>query len=371
MTGIGVWGYLGEYEAEKEDLLEGVRQVFESGQLILGESVGRFESAFARYCGVGHGIGVNSGTDALVVALQALGVGPGDEVVTVSNTAAPTVVAIRQTGAVPRFVDIDPRTYLMDTSQLEDAISPRTRCLLPVHLFGQCVDMHEVAKVARRNDLQVLEDCAQSHGARLEGRICGSFGGAAAFSFYPTKVLGAYGDAGIVVTDSEEVASKARRLRYYGMDAGRYFVVSSPGYNSRLDTVQAEILLRKLGRLERYIERRRELAARYDEILADTELVLPAAAPRSTHVYYLYVARHPRRDAIIEAMGELGVFLNVSYPWPCHIQDGLASPECPPGALPRTESAAKEIFSLPMYPSLTDEEQESVCDRLRQVLRSV
>jgi dTDP-3-amino-2,3,6-trideoxy-4-keto-D-glucose/dTDP-3-amino-3,4,6-trideoxy-alpha-D-glucose/dTDP-2,6-dideoxy-D-kanosamine transaminase len=368
MSRINVWGYLAEYEREKEDLLDGVRKVFESGHLILGDSVTRFEEAFARYCSVRHGVGVDNGTNALMLAMRALGIGAEDEVITVPNTAAPTVVAIRQIGARPRFVDIDPSTYLMDTSSLEEAVTARTRCILPVHLFGQCVDMEVILDVARRHRLFVLEDCAQSHGARYGDRVCGGLGDAAAFSFYPTKVLGAYGDAGIVITNDELVAERVRRLRYYGMAPGRYFVTETLGYNARLDTVQAEILLRRLRRLDQYIERRRELGARYAEQLEGTGLVLPSVCPKSTHVYYLYVVRHPQRDEIIEAMRERDIFLNVSYPWPCHLQGGFADLEYRTGDFPQSEAAAREIFSLPMYPSLSDSEQERVCMELRDVL---
>jgi aminotransferase EvaB len=371
MSRINVWGYLQEYQNEKKDLLEAVRRVFESGQLILGSSVPHFEETFARYCSAKHGIGVDNGTNALMLALRALGVRSGDEVITVSNTAAPTIVAVRQIGAIPRFVDIDPHTYLMDTNRLEEAVTERTRCILPVHLFGQCVDMESVLDVARRHSLVVLEDCAQSHGAQYKGRVCGSLADAAAFSFYPTKVLGAYGDAGIVLTNDDRVAEKVRRLHYYGMDANRYFVMETPGYNSRLDTIQAEILLCKLERLGQYIERRRMLAARYGEQLGDTNLVLPVISSTNTHVYYVYVVRHPRRDQIIEAMRGRNIFLNVSYPSPCHLQDGFADLEYRDGDFIHTENAAREIFSLPMYPSLSEVEQDRVCSVLRKVLSTV
>jgi aminotransferase EvaB len=366
---INVWGYLREYEQERDDILAAVDQVFRSGRLILGDSVRAFEAEFARYCGVAHGIGVDNGTNALVIALEALGIGRGDSVVTVANTAAPTIVAIESVGARPRFVDIDPRTYLMDLEQLEAAIDDTCRCILPVHLYGQCVDMDTILAVAERHGLRVLEDCAQAHGAELRGRRAGSFGHAAAFSFYPTKVLGAYGDGGMVVTNDEDLAEAARRLRYYGM-ADRYYVVQR-GHNARLDEVHAEILRRKLGRIDGYIARRQAIAARYREQLADTELVLPELGPDRTHVYYVYVVRHPRRDAIIEAMREHGVSLNISYPWPCHTMEGFAAFGYRAGDLPHTEAAANEIVSLPMYPSLTDAEQDRVCAALRHVLAKI
>ena len=366
---INVWGYLREYEAEREELLEAVDQVFRSGWLILGESVRRFEQEFAAYCGIEHGVGVGNGTDALVVALEALGVGAGDEVITVSNTAAPTIVAINTVGAHARFVDVDPETLLMDTSAIEAQLSERTRCILPVHLYGQCVDMAPVLELARARDIPVLEDCAQAHGATLRGARAGSFGDIAAFSFYPTKVLGAYGDGGLVGTSNEALAAACRRLRYYGMGE-RYYVLER-GHNTRLDELQAELLRRKLTRLDAYIERRQAIAARYLEQLGDTDLRLPIVGPERTHVYYVYVVRHPKREAIIAAMREHGVNLNISYPWPCHTMEGFAHFGYKEGDLPITEAGCSEVFSLPMYPSLSDAEQDRVCEALRAVLAKI
>ncbi|MEU5884580.1 DegT/DnrJ/EryC1/StrS family aminotransferase [Spirillospora sp. NPDC047279] len=362
-----VWDYLSEYENERDDVLDAVDTVFRSGRLVLAGSVRSFEEEFAAYHGLPHCVGVDNGTNAIKLGLQAAGVGPGDEVVTVSNTAAPTVVAIDGTGATPVFVDVAPDTYLMDLSQVEAAITPRTKCLLPVHLYGQCVDMDPLKALAERHGLVILEDCAQSHGAHRNGRIAGSMGDVAAFSFYPTKVLGAYGDGGATVTADDEIAANLRRLRYYGMEE-RYYVVQTPGHNSRLDEVQAEILRRKLRRLDGYIEARREVARRYAEGLGDTELVLPAIAPGNDHVYYVYVVRHPRRDAIIEALRGYDIELNISYPWPVHTMTGFAHLGYGKGSLPVTEQAAGEIFSLPMYSSLPADLQDKVIDAIRQVL---
>jgi dTDP-3-amino-2,3,6-trideoxy-4-keto-D-glucose/dTDP-3-amino-3,4,6-trideoxy-alpha-D-glucose/dTDP-2,6-dideoxy-D-kanosamine transaminase len=329
-----------------------------------------FEAEFAAYNGVRHCVGVDNGTNALKLGLQALGVGPGDEVITVSNTAAPTVVAIDSTGATPVFVDVLPENYLMNTDQVAAAITPRTRCLLPVHLYGQCVDMAPLERLAAKHDLVILEDVAQAHGAHHHGRIAGSMGNAAAFSFYPTKVLGAYGDGGATVTSDDTINKNLRRLRYYGMEQ-RYFVVQTPGHNSRLDEVQAEILRRKLGRLDQYIADRRAVAQRYLEGLGDTDLVLPAIAPGNDHVYYVYVVRHPRRDQIIEALKSYDIFLNISYPWPVHTQTGFSHLNYPKGSLPVTEALATEIFSLPMYPTLTPDTQDKVISAVREVLRTL
>ncbi|WP_411078238.1 DegT/DnrJ/EryC1/StrS family aminotransferase [Streptomyces sp. cmx-10-25] len=366
-----VWDYLPEYENERDDIIDAVDTVFRSGRLILGPSVEGFESEFAAYHGLAHCTGVDNGTNAVKLGLQALGVGPGDEVITVSNTAAPTVVAIDGTGAVPVFVDIREQDFLMDTDQVAAAITPRTKALLPVHLYGQCVDMAPLERLAEQHGLKILEDCAQSHGARHHGRTAGTIGDAAAFSFYPTKVLGAYGDAGAVVTDDAGVDAALRRLRYYGM-AETYYVVQTPGHNSRLDEVQAEILRRKLRRLDAYAGGRRTVARRYEEGLGDLcapgGFQLPATAEGNEHVYYVYVVRHPRRDEIIERLKGYGISLNISYPWPVHTMSGFEHLGHAKGSLPVTERLAGEIFSLPMYPSLSEDVQDKVISALREVL---
>lgn len=363
---IKVWEYLDEYTAEREGILAAVDRVFRSGTLILGPSVSQFEQEFAAYCGVGHGIGVDNATNGLVLALKALGIGAGDEVITVANTAVPTVAAIVQAGATPRFIDIDPETGLMDVRLLELAIGPATRAVIPVHLYGQCVSMEALGRIAQRHGLRVIEDCAQSHGATQHGRKAGSFGDLAVFSFYPTKPLGGYGDGGIIVTNHAAVAEHLRRLRCYGMN-GTYYA-EEPGHNSRLDEVQAEILRYKLGRLKEYIQRRRELAARYDRILAPTSLRLPRVPPENEHVYYLYVVRHPDRDRIMAELKKRDIHLGIHYPWPIHTMRGFAHLDGKPGDLPQTEANSKVIFSLPMYPSLTEEKQDAVCRALGEVL---
>ena len=362
-----VWDYTREYEAERKDILDAVETVFSSGRLVLGPSVSGFESEFAAYHGVDHCVGVDNGTNAIRLALQAVGVGRGDEVITVSNTAAPTVLAIDALGAVPVFVDVHPDTYLMDVAQVEAAITPRTKCLLPVHLYGQCVDLAPLKSLADKHGLRLIEDCAQAHGARHHGTIAGATGDAAAFSFYPTKVLGAYGDGGATITNDATIDANLRRHRYYGMEK-TYYVVETPGHNCRLDEVQAEILRRKLTRLDEYIAGRQAVAARYAEALGDTELVLPTTAPGNTHVYYVYVVRHPDRDKILEELKKHDIALNISYPWPVHTMTGFAHLGWQTGSLPVTEAVADEIFSLPMYPSLPTATQDHVIDALRTLL---
>jgi aminotransferase EvaB len=369
-----VWDYLPEYKEERADILDAVETVFESGQLILGKSVRAFEEEFAAYHGVAHSTGVDNGTNAVKLALQALGVGPGDEVITVSNTAAPTVLAIDGAGATPVFVDVREEDFLMDTGQVAAAITERTKAIVPVHLFGQCADMAPLKRLAAEHDLIVMEDCAQAHGARHHGELAGTMADAGAFSFYPTKVLGAYGDAGAVITDDETTQAKLQRLHYYGMEKV-YYVVETPGHNARLDELHAEILRRKLTRLDEYIAGRRAVAERYVEGLGDLAdshgLLLPRTADGNEHVYYIYVVRHPRRDAILERLKDFDIHLNISYPWPVHTMTGFQHLGWEKGALPVTERLAEEIFSLPMYPSLPRELQDQVISAVRKVVTSL
>lgn len=365
MESINVWGYLKEYAETKEELLKAVTEVFESGTLILGQKGKDFEWAYSDYIGVKYGVGCDNGTNAITLALRALGIGEGDEVITVSNTAIPTVSAIVTAGATPVFVDIDPKTYLMDVTKVEAAITPRTRAILPVHLYGQCADMDPLLDIAKKYQLYVVEDCAQAHGAEYMGRKAGSMGDVSTTSFYPTKILGGYGDGGMINTNHEKVAERLRRLRFYGTEKAYY--ATEHGYNSRLDEIQASILLTKLLKVEQYIARRREIATLYQKGLADTGLILPKEATYGRHAYYLYVVRHPRRDEIIEKLRENNIHVNISYPWPIHIMRGYEYLGWKEGDLPETETAAKEIFSLPMYPSLTDEEVACVVEVIRQL----
>ena len=363
---IRVWSYLDELKAEESEIQDAVNAVLHSGTLILGENVKKFEEEFASWCGAASGVGVNSGTDALFLALKAWGIGEGDEVITVSNTAVPTVAAVGAAGARARFVDVEYESALMDTSRLAEAVNERTKAIIPVHLYGQCVDMDAVGALARERGLKVLEDCAQSHGALQNDRCSGSMGDLAAFSFYPTKILGGYGDGGMILANSEDDDEKLRRLRFYGM-SGTYYSIEE-GYNSRLDELHAGILRKKLKHLDSYIERRRELARRYDEALGGTELGLPVEKPGNRHAYYLYVVRHPERDRILSHLKSRDIHLNISYPWPIHIMPAYRRLGYSEGDFPVTERLAKEIFSLPMFPSLTGEAQKRVIRALIDAL---
>ncbi|MGJ8629150.1 MAG: DegT/DnrJ/EryC1/StrS family aminotransferase [Sulfitobacter sp.] len=368
---IGVWSYSREYEADREALLGAVDRVFSSGQLILGKSVAGFEDEFASFHNSRHCIGVDNGTNAIMLSLRAVGIRAGDEVITVSNTAAPTVIAIDSMGARPVLVDIeDNGGFLVNVAKIEAAITPKTTCIVVVHLYGQAADMRSICDLARKYGLAVVEDCAQAHGATQHGQIVGTFGDVAAFSFYPTKVLGAYGDGGAIITNDDAIAERVRQFRYYGMK-DRYFVEATPGFNSRLDEVQAEILRYKLGKLPNYLNARRTIAARYDEWLADTDIETPVILPGNVHAYYLYVVRHPKRDVIIDELEKVGIRLNVSYRWPVHLMSGFSHLGMKVGDLPNTERASNEIFSLPMYPSLQIDEQLRVIGELRRITESI
>ncbi len=359
------WDYLEEYRQEKDEIIAAIEEVLESGQLILGSKVQAFEKEYAQYCGTKYGVGVANGTDALFLALKALGIGNGDEVITVSNTAIPTVSAIVSSGAKPVFVDISEESYLMDVSKIESVITSKTKCILPVHLFGQCADMDKINELAEHYKLFVLEDCAQSHGATYKGKKSGSMSDVSATSFYPTKILSTFGDGGMVNTDNEQLEQKLRRLRFYG--AEKTYYAQEHGYNSRLDELHASILLRRMKHLESNIVRRRQLAKQYNDALSNTNLILPKEMEYGKHAYHLYVVRHTDRDQILKELRLQNINLGINYPWPIHTMSGYASLGYKEGDLPVTEKMAKEIFSLPMYPSLSDETQAKFIDVLKDL----
>ena len=345
-----------QYLAHKKQIDTAVQRVLDSGWYILGEEVKQFEAEFASYTGAGHALGVGNGTEAIHLALAACGIGQGDEVITVSHTAVATVAAIELTGATPVLVDIDPRYFTLDVSLVEKAITPRTRAIVPVHIYGQPVDMDAVMAIARRHGLRVIEDCAQAHGATWQGKRVGSIGDLGCFSFYPTKNLGALGDGGMVVTGDQELAAKARLLREYGW--AERFISHFPGWNSRLDEIQAAVLRVKLPFLDADNQARREIAAIYGELAGDLDL--PAVRPGVEHVFHLYVTRSTRRDELLKHLREKGIGAAVHYPAPVHLQPAYRGRLPGGNALPETERAAREILSLPIYPELTDTEQHTV-----------
>ncbi|HOY32961.1 MAG TPA: DegT/DnrJ/EryC1/StrS family aminotransferase, partial [Bacteroidales bacterium] len=334
------WDYIQEYEDEKEEILSAISEVLESGQLVLGEKVRLFESEYAGYCELKYGVGVDNGTNAIFLALKALGIGKDDEVITVSFTAVPTVSAIVSAGARPVFVDIDEASMVMDTTKIESAISDKTKCILAVHLYGQCVDMEEVNRIARKYKLFVAEDCAQSHGAEYKGHKAGSLSDIAATSFYPTKILGTFGDGGLVMTRHEDLYHKLLRLRFYGMEKNYY--AAGHGYNCRLDEIHAAVLLKKLKHLNEYLAKRRLLAKQYRELLSDTGLILPCEKTYGQHAWYLFPVRHMERDLILEELKKKDIFLNIHYPWPVHIMSGYQYLNYHKGDLPVSEKTAEQ-----------------------------
>jgi dTDP-4-amino-4,6-dideoxygalactose transaminase len=355
-----------QYDAAKTEIDAAIARVLERGRYILGDEVRAFQDEFAAYCGVKHGVGVASGTDAIVVALRVLGVGPGDEVVTVSHTAVATVAAIEMCGAMPVFVDIDPRTYTLDPARLADRLTARTKAIIAVHLYGHPAPLAEIQKVA--GGIPIIEDCAQAHGAMIGDARVGSIGAFGCFSFYPTKNLGGLGDGGMVVMNDVDLAQRAKEIREYGW-RWRY-VSATTGINSRLDELQAAVLRVKLRTLDRDTDRRRAIAARYTEAFAGTPFVLPTAAANVRHVYHLYVVRTPNRDALTKRAREAGVGTLVHYPMPVHLQPAYVGRCGGADTLPESERAAREVLSLPMYPELTDAEVETVISTLKTLLQS-
>jgi dTDP-4-amino-4,6-dideoxygalactose transaminase len=347
-----------QYLARKNEIDAAFARALDSGWYVLGREVEAFENEFASYVGTTAALGVGSGTEALHVALAACGVGPGDEVITVAHTAVATVAAIELCGAQPVLVDIQPDTFTMDPEKLEAALSPRTKAIVPVHLYGHPADIARIMAFAKRHSLRVIEDCAQAHGAAVSGRRVGSLGDAGCFSFYPTKNLGALGDGGAVTTSDPEVAKRVRLLREYGW-AERY-VSSIPGWNSRLDEIQAAILRVKLRYLDQDNAARQRLASVYTEALAETGLVLPVKSADFTHAYHLYVVRSLRRSALMKHLKARDIGSLIHYPVPVHQQPAYEGRLRGHDLLPETERAAREVLSLPLYPELTKTEIDTV-----------
>jgi dTDP-4-amino-4,6-dideoxygalactose transaminase len=353
-----------QYISHQAEIDQAIARVLEKGRYILGEEAAAFEREFADYIGVRYGVGVGSGTEALHLALRACGVGPGDEVITVAHTAVATVAAIELCGAIPVMVDIAPRSFTLDPTKLEAAITPVTRAIIPVHLYGQSADLEPILSIARKRQVRVIEDCAQSHGATYHGRRTGAWGDMACFSFYPTKNLGAIGDGGFVATDDPHLAENARLLREYGWR--ERYVSDVAGWNTRLDELQAAILRVKLRTLDADNAQRRRLAAMYDEWLATRPVILPVEMPYGQHVYHLYVVRAERRDALQVFLKERGIGSLIHFPVPIHLQPAYRGRLGDVGSLPETERAAREVLSLPMFPELTEAEvrqvANAVCD---------
>jgi dTDP-4-amino-4,6-dideoxygalactose transaminase len=356
-----------QYTAIADEMNDAILQVVQDSGFILGRDVGLFEEEFAAFCQAQCAVGVDSGTSALELALRACGIGPGDEVITAANTFIATALAISCTGATPVLVDVDPRTYTMDVSSLERAISTRTRAIIPVHLYGQPADMDPILEIARQRDLIVIEDACQAHGARYKGRRVGSLGHAAAFSFYPAKNLGAYGDGGMVVTNDEQVAESVRMLRNYGQREKYHHVVR--GYNRRLDTLQAAVLRVKLQHLDAWNAARRQHARLYGELLAHSPVAVPVEPNYAESVYHLYVIRVEDRDGVSAYLRDKGIATGIHYPIPIHLQPAYRDLGYEEGCFPVTEACAGQILSLPMYAELTPGAVEYVAEAIRDFVR--
>lgn len=354
-----------QYRQIKPDVDAAVLRAIESTQYVLGPEVAAFEKRFAEYCSAEQCLAVNSGTSALHLALLAAGVGPGDEVITVSMTFVATTAAVLYSGATPVFVDVDPVTWTMDPALIEAAITSRTKAILPVHLHGLMADMDPIMEIARRHGLAVIEDAAQAHGAEYKGRRAGSIGDLGCFSFYPGKNLGAYGEGGAVVTNNPELARKVALLRDWGQEAKYNHVVA--GYNYRMDGVQGAVLTVKMNHIEAWTEGRRAVAMDYDRRLAKLSIMRPQPPSRSRHVYHVYALCLPRRDETLSALQEAGIGVGIHYPVPVHLQKAYASLGYRTGDLPVTEHLASHFLSLPIYSELLPEQVAEVVSQLEKV----
>ena len=352
-----------QYRQVKTEIDRAIQDVLDCGVFVFGGQVAAFEKEFAAYLGVPHAVGVSSGTDALRLALLGAGVGPGDEVITSALTAVATVVAIEGTGARAILADIDPETYTLDASQVKSRLTPRTKAIVPVHLYGHPTDIEPLLAIADHRRLEIVEDACQAHGATYQGKKVGGFGLFGCFSFYPTKNLGGYGDGGMIVTRSADHAEHVRLLRNYG-ERGR-FEHHLRGFNCRMDELQAAILRVKLRHLDAWNAQRRDLAREYDRGLKGTGVKVPVGRPDTTHVYCSYVIRHPSRNRLQEWLADHGIDARVQYPWPIHLQPAYRDLGAGSGSFPAAEQAASEILSLPIFPDLDESAIATICDAVR------
>jgi dTDP-4-amino-4,6-dideoxygalactose transaminase len=357
-----------QYQGLKPEVDAAVLAVMQRGDFVLGRAVAEFEKAFAEYCGAEYCVGVDSGYSALELIIRAYDIGPGDEVITAANTFIATTLAISNAGATPVLVDCDPETYNLDANEIEAAITSRTKAIMPVHLYGQTADMDAILAIARKHKLYVFEDAAQASGARYKGRMAGSLGDAAAFSFYPGKNLGAYGDGGAVTTNDADIAEKIRLLRNIGQKVKYFHEIK--GFNNRLDTMQAAVLGVKLPHLDGWNENRRRAAAAYAEQLADLPMVTPPTADYAEHIFHLYVVRVENREPLMEYLKERGIATGLHYPIPIHLQPAYAELGHERGDFPVTEAYAETILSLPIFPELDEARVAYVTNAIHDYFKS-
>lgn len=351
-----------EFARLEKDWLQDISETGNRGSFVLGPNVTAFETEFAQAVGVKHAVSVANGTDALILSLRALGIGPGDEVITSPFTFFASAEAINVVGATPVFADIEKDSFCLDPDSVEQVVTERTRAIVPVHIFGHAARMDRFQQIADKHDLKIIEDCAQAYGARFNGKMVGSIGDAGCYSFYPTKVLGGYGDGGMITTNSAKVDEHLRRLRNHG--AVKPFIHTEIGYNSRLDEIQAAILRRKLRTIDQAIEGRRKVATAYRERLGESDIVLPPAAESEQHAFNLYTIRIANRDSVRQSLTERQIATALCYPQGLHLQEVYASLQYKPGSLPVTEHACTEVMSLPIYPDMPESDIDTVCKSL-------
>jgi len=375
---IKAWSYIEEYKELRKKILKSIDRTLKSGQIFFGKELQKFEKRFIKENNLKYGVAVGSGTDALYIALLGLGIKPGDEIITVSNTAIPTISAIRSCGAKARFVDIGP-DYLINTDNIEKYISKNTKAIIPVHLYGQACDMEKICKIAKKYKLKIIEDCAQAQGAKFKNKYVGTFGDVGCFSFYPTKILGAYGDGGFISTNSINLYNKVKRIRFYGIEQNNKknkfnnkYYANEHGTNSRISEIQSSILNLKLPQVNSWIKQRRNLAKIYSQELKDTSLELPVENINCKHVFHLYVVYHPKRDKIIKKLNDNNIQVNINYPFPIHKMKAYKNNVLnKSNDLPITEKMANGIFSLPLYPKLKKTDVFKVSRVIKKILSKI
>ena len=377
---IKAWSYTEEYKRYRKKILKSIDKTLKSGELFFGKQLKKFEKNFLKYNKLKFGVAVGSGTEALLIALKTLGIGNNnnDEVITVSNTAIPTISAIKSAGAKAIFVDIG-NDFLMDANKIEKHINKNTKAIIPVHLYGQSCDMERICKIAKKNNLKVIEDCAQAQGAKFNNKHVGSFGDVACFSFYPTKILGAYGDGGFVSTNSLKLYQRARRLRFYGIEQIvkknkfiKKYYANEHGINSRLDEIQASILNLKLSNVKNYIIKRKKLAKIYSKELSNTSLKVPIENKNCNHVFHLYTLYHPKRNLIIKKLRKKNIQIKIYYPFPIHKMKAYSYMTKDKNShLPITVKMSKGIFSLPIYPEFKHREAYKLTKILKNIVKAI
>ena len=375
---IKAWSYIEEYKELRKKILKSIDGTLKSGQIFFGKELQKFEKKFIKDNNLKYGVAVGSGTDALYIALLGLGIKQNDEIITVSNTAIPTVSAIRNCGAKARFVDIG-SDYLINTDNIKKYITKNTKAIIPVHLYGQACDMEKICKIAKKYKLKIIEDCAQAQGAKFKNKYVGSFGDAGCFSFYPTKILGAYGDGGFISTNSINLYKKVKRISFYGIERNNKknkfnnkYYANEHGLNSRISEIQLSILNLKLPQVNSWIKQRRNLAKIYSQELKDTSLELPVENINCKHVFHLYVVYHPKRDKIIKKLNDNNIQVNINYPFPIHKMKAYKNNVLnKSNDLPITEKMANGIFSLPLYPKLKKTDVFKVSRVIKKILSKI